>query len=152
MTAEIFLDGMENVNNFSGFKFTDMNFYLFNRLVDQSGGRLNAITGPDEMCVAGMIMGSDGAVGSTYNIMPRIFNNMYQAFHTGNIKDAMDAQVKANRVLSLLISVGTVAAIKEILGWRGAPVGQTRPPLPRLTKEGRETLQKGMDAFDFEVA
>jgi N-acetylneuraminate lyase len=151
MTAERFLEGMERVKNFVGFKFTDMNFYLFNRLVDSSGGRLNAITGPDEMCVAGMIMGSDGAVGSTYNIMPRIFIEMHEAFHSGNIQAAMDAQVKANRVLSVLIKVGTVSAIKQILAWKGTPVGDTRAPRPRITDEGREILRQSLDAFDFDV-
>ena len=73
VTAHRFLEAMADVPN----------FYLFQQLVDLSGGCLNAITGPDEMCAAGMIMGSDGAIGSTYNIMPRIFGGMYQAFQEG---------------------------------------------------------------------
>ncbi|MBB28516.1 MAG: hypothetical protein CME25_06405 [Gemmatimonadetes bacterium] len=152
MTAERFLEGLAKVRNFVGFKFTDMNLYLFSRLVDQSGGELNAITGPDEICAAGMMMGSDGAVGSTYNIMPRIFIDMYESFQSGNVKAAMEAQVKANRVLALLFKVGPVTGIKEILAIRSIPVGQTRSGYPRITDEGRETLRKGMGAFDFEVA
>ena len=60
LTAHGFLEAMADVPNFSGIKFTDTNFYLFQQLVDLSDGCLNAITGPDEMCAAGMIMGSDG--------------------------------------------------------------------------------------------
>jgi dihydrodipicolinate synthase/N-acetylneuraminate lyase len=151
-TAEQFLDAMKPVRNFAGFKFTDKNFYLFQRLVDCSGGTLNAVTGPDEMCVAGMAMGSDGAIGSTYNIMPRLVVGMYDAFHSGEISSAMEAQVKVNRVLSLLFRVGVLAAIKAILGWRGTPVGEPRPPTPRLSAEGCDELKRALDTFDFEVA
>ncbi len=151
-TAERFLDAMVPVPNFAGFKFTDKDFYLFQRLVDCSGGKLNALTGPDEMCAAGMAMGSDGAVGSTYNIMPRLVVGMHNAFHSGNIQNAMAAQVNLNRVISLLIRVGVLAGIKEILGWRGMPVGEPRPPTPRLSPEGRDELKRTLDTFDFEVA
>jgi dihydrodipicolinate synthase/N-acetylneuraminate lyase len=55
-----------------GLKFTDTNFYTFQQLHYQSkaivGFKLNCVTGPDEMALAGLIMGSDGAIGSTYNI------------------------------------------------------------------------------------
>ncbi|HCQ04226.1 MAG TPA: N-acetylneuraminate lyase, partial [Candidatus Latescibacteria bacterium] len=70
--------------------------------MDLSHGTLNAITGPDEMCIAGMAMGSDGAIGTTYNIMPRLYVDMYEAFHTGRVPEAMEMQVNANRVIALL--------------------------------------------------
>jgi dihydrodipicolinate synthase/N-acetylneuraminate lyase len=151
VSPDQFLSAMEKVPNFAGIKFTDPNFYLFQQLIDLSGGRLNAITGPDEMCVAGMIMGSDGAIGSTYNIMPRLFVGMYEAFHIGRVREAMDAQVKANRVIALLISVGVLAGIKKMLDWRGLPVGPPRPPLAGLTVENKRRLRAGLDALGFDV-
>lgn len=146
-----FLEAMDAVPNFAGIKFTDPNFFVFQQLVDLSGGRLNAITGPDEMCVAGFVMGSDGAIGSTYNIMPRMFLRMYDAFRNGRIQEAMALQVQANRVIALLISVGVLAAIKKMLEWRGVPVGPPRPPTARLSVEGEERLRTGLEALDFEV-
>lgn len=148
VTAHRFLEAMPN---FSGIKFTDTNFYLFQQLVDLSGGCLNAITGPDEMCAAGMIMGSDGAIGSTYNIMPRIFCGMYQAFQEGRVQDAMKAQINANRVISVLMSFGVLAGIKAMLGWRGLPVGPPRSPNNRLTEEDESRLKQTIEALDFGV-
>ena len=152
VTADQFLETMRDVPNFAGIKFTDTNFYIFQQLVDVSDGQFNAITGPDEMCIAGMVMGSDGAIGSTYNIMPQLFTGMYAAFHEGRIRDAMDVQKKANRVISLLISVGVLAGIKAMLGWRGLPVGPPRPPTPPLTPENERRLRQTLETFDFEVA
>lgn len=152
VTPGQFLEAMAGVPNFTGVKFTDPNFYQFQQLIDLSHGRLNAITGPDEMCIAGMAMGSDGAIGTTYNIMPRLFVDMYEAFHNGKVSEAMDMQVKANRVIALLISVGVLGGVKAMLGWRGLPVGSPRPPVPALTSEGEARLRAGLEAFDFNVA
>ena len=151
ISAGQFLSAMAGVPNFSGIKFTDTNFYLFQQLVDLSDGKLNAITGPDEMCAAGMIMGSDGAIGSTYNIMPEIYCGMYKAFHEGRVQDAMDAQVRANRVISILISIGVLAGVKAMLGWRGLPVGPPRPPNNQLTIDQESRLRSAIDALDFDV-
>ncbi len=151
VTPEQFLEAMDTVPNFAGIKFTDPNFFVFQQLVDLSKGKLNAITGPDEMCVAGFVMGSDGAIGSMYNIMPRMFLCMYDAFRSGRVREAMELQVQANRVIALLISVGVLAGIKAMLGWRGVPVGPPRPPLARLTAEGEDRLRAGLEALDFDV-
>jgi len=152
VTAEQFLEAMASVPNFAGVKFTDTNFYLFQQLVACSEGKINAVTGPDEMCLAGMVMGSDGAIGSTYNIMPRLFISMYDAFHSGDIRAAMPKQVQANRVISFLIRMGVLAGLKAILGWRGIPVGTPRPPMPSASPEALGELKRFLEGLDYEVA
>ena len=63
----------------------------------------------------------------------------------------MKAQTNANRMISVLISVGVLAGIKAMLGWRGLPVGSPRPPNNRLTKEDELRLRRTIEALDFEV-
>ena len=152
VTAEQYLDAMAGVPNFAGFKFTDTNFYLFQRLVDVGGDDLNAISGPDEMCLAGLVMGADGAIGSTYNVMPRLYLELYGHFQAGRIRQAMALQARANRVISLLMQVGVLSGIKAMLGWRGLPVGPARPPAQPLTEEQETRLRHGLHAFDFAAA
>lgn len=151
VVAEQYLAAMEGVPNFSGVKFTDHNFYLFQQLIDLSDGKLNAITGPDEMCLPGMVMGSDAAIGTTYNIMPRLFLQMRKDFEAGNLADAMLAQTRANRVISALAKVGVLAGTKAMLGWRGVPVGPPRAVEP-LSAEGERQLRQALAALDFDVA
>lgn len=151
ITADQFLDAMKAVPNFAGVKFTDTNMYLFQQLIDVSRGRINAISGPDEMCVAAMAMGSDAAIGSTYNIMPKLYLGMRRAFELGDIQAAMKAQVKANRLISHLIGVGVLAGIKVMLAWRGVPVGPPRSADP-LTPEAAQGLLDFVDTLDYEIA
>jgi N-acetylneuraminate lyase len=150
--AAQYLEALAAVPNFSGVKFTDTNFYLFQQLVDLGGGRLNMISGPDEMCLAGMVMGADAAIGSTYNIMPRLFISLLKALEEGRVTDAMLAQTRANRVISLLIEVGVLGGIKAMLGWRGLPVGPPRAPNTSLSPAQEEYLRRRLDELDFEVA
>eukprot|EP00049_Salpingoeca_infusionum_P012078 m.214255 g.214255 ORF g.214255 m.214255 type:complete len:310 (-) comp15100_c4_seq2:337-1266(-) len=101
--ATTFLNAMKAVPNFKGFKFTDTNFYMFEQLMTKSEGALNGVTGPDEMMGAGLFMGSDGAIGSTYNIHPKLAVRIYEAFQTGDIKTAMALQKDMNKTIEILI-------------------------------------------------
>ena len=151
VTADQYLEAMKVVPNFAGVKFTDTNMYVFQQLIDLSNGRLNAISGPDEMCLAAMVMGSDAAIGTTYNIMPKLFLQMRQSFDSGDMNAAMRCQVRANRVISALLKVGVLAGVKAMLGWRGVPAGPPRIAEP-LTADGERELQQAIDQFDFDVA
>ena len=62
ITPGRYLEAMATVPNFAGLKYTDTNFYFFQQLIDLSDGSINALTGPDEMCLSGMVMGSDGSM------------------------------------------------------------------------------------------
>lgn len=151
VTADRFLEAMAVVPHFAGLKFTDHNLYLFGQLVDRSGGRLNAISGPDEMCLPAMIMGADAAIGTTYNVMPRLFLEMRRAFDAGQLESARLCQLRANRVIRILMEVGVMAAVKGMLGWRGTPVGPPRIAEP-LTAPSAGWLRAELAALDFEVA
>ena len=149
-TADSFLDAMQAVPNFAGVKFTDHNLYLFGQLVDRSGGGVNAISGPDELALAAMVMGADAAIGSTYNVMPKIFLQMRRAFDSGDLADARRCQVEANRVIRLLIKVGVLPGIKQMLADCGTPVGPTRivPPLDRSAKIA---LRAGLEQLKVDI-
>ena len=152
VTAEQYLEAMEAVPHFSGLKFTDSNFYLFQRLVELGGDHLNLITGPDEICLGGMVAGADAAIGSTYNVMPQIFLAMRRLFEASDIRPAMALQAQANQVISLLMRFGVLAAIKAILAWRGLPAGPTRAPHTPLDEAAQQGLRDALDALDFSVA
>ncbi len=152
ITAPEYLQAMQTVPNFAGIKFTDPNFYFFQQLVALTSGQINAITGPDEMCLAGMVMGSDAAIGTTYNIMPRLFLQMRRDFEAGHIRPAMQAQTRANQVISILARLDILAGVKAMLGWRGTPVGPPRPPRRTIPAAEQDQLRQELDALEFEVA
>ena len=59
------------------------------------GHPFNCVTGPDEMAVGGLAMGSHGAIGSTYNVQPKLNVEMHAAFRSGDVRRATELQVRA---------------------------------------------------------
>ena len=137
-SAKAFLAQMASIPNLKGVKYTKANFYVFQQILDLSSADgaapLNMMSGMDECMIAGAIMGSHGAIGSTYNTMPKTFAAMRRAFDDGDIATAMALQTKANRAIALLIEAcncaerGTniIAGAKAVLRARGISVGYAR--------------------------
>lgn len=98
---------------------------------------LVVFNGFDEMLVAGLSMGADGGIGSTYNFMPKIILDIYNSFNKGDIAAAQKAQDKANRIISAMIPFGVFQMEKEILKNLGFPVGECRKPFLPLCEEGK---------------
>jgi len=139
ISAETFLKDMIKVPNFAGIKYTSKDFYTFEQLIAHKqricgGGPLNALTGPDEMAVAGRVMGADGCIGSTYNVQTRTFVEIYAALDCGDVARARALQSQANKIIEILIRYCDCASrgyniaegLKVVLSWQGFAVGHQR--------------------------
>jgi N-acetylneuraminate lyase len=130
ITPKSFLEAMQELPTFAGIKFTDPNFHFLQRVAAESKDSLNIFSGPDELFLAGQVMGAHGAIGTTYNIMPNTFVGIYKDFLDGNIKQAMEKQLRAGELIQLLIEYGVIAGTKAIMTARGLPVGPARKNNP----------------------
>ncbi len=105
-----------------------MNFYHLNKL-KQLSRRLIVFNGRDEVFLAGLCMGADGAIGSTYNFMGDKFVEIYHLFREGRIEEAKALQTRANGVMKVLTEVGVYQGIKYILGLLGIDAVSAGGPL-----------------------
>lgn len=123
-----------------GIKHTSQDLYLLERF---KRARPEAViyNGFDEMCLAGLAMGADGAIGTTYNFMGRLFVDLAAAAAAGRLEEARALQVKANRVIDVLIAVGVLPGTKAILSLMGQDAGVCRPPFRALTEADWERLR-----------
>ena len=94
-------------------------------------------------------MGSAGAIGTTYNILPGHFAKLYNAFAEGNLDEAQTRQYQANRVIKAFTSVPSISAIKEILARMGFDCGVPRRPLRPLTTGESKKLWQMLDQTEF---
>jgi N-acetylneuraminate lyase len=115
-----------------GVKHTSQDLYLLERFKRH---RPEAViyNGFDEMCLAGLAMGADGAIGTTYNFMGDLFVRLAAAFAAGRLAEARALQVTANRVIDVLIEVGVFPGTKAMLALMGFDAGTCRPPFRALT-------------------
>ena len=136
-SSQDYLDAMKDVPNFAGLKFTDYEFNTFNNLMSRSGYSLNVVSGPDEMMLAGKIMGAHGAIGTTYNVMPKMNVACSNLFLAGDLNGATDLMHKQNRVIEILTGAAqecthsgtkTIAACKTVMReLQGLPAGFVHP-------------------------
>lgn len=88
--------------------------------------------GYDEMLAAGLIMGADGGIGSTYNFMPHKIVSIYKAFRDGDLKKVMEYQREANIIIEKMLNLSGVCGMmnceKELLTLMGIPMGSCKKP------------------------
>lgn len=91
--------------------------------------------GFDEMFLAGLSMGADGGIGSTYNFMAEKFIKIRDAFKKNDIKTAQSIQKDVNKIITALCKMGVTQGEKAVLTLMGIDFKDARPPFRQLTKE-----------------
>lgn len=142
---------MKKIPNLIGLKWTSPNYYTMHEIACLNGGNINVINGPDETLVLGLLMGAQGGIGSTYNIQPKVFREIYDKFTAGDVLGAREAQFKANKLLAFILSFGEGARepVKVILEELGFKTGDVVYPSRALTGEERERLRKGLKELNY---
>ena len=123
-----------------GVKHTNQEVYQLER-IRALNPKLTVMNGYDETMVAGLALGADGNIGSTFNFMYPHYKKIYDLFRAGQIDAARALQVKANNIMAALCAVGLIPAIKWLLGDMGVPVGDPRRPFLPLTEEQGQRLK-----------
>lgn len=125
---EEFLARMKAIPTFAGIKYGASNFHITQGIAQQTNHQITILTGPDELLLAGLVMGSDGAVGTTYNAFPNLSVAICKSHQEGDIRKAEKLQAQLGELIAELIRMGIVlAGTKAIMREQGLPVGECRP-------------------------
>ena len=132
-----------------GFKYSAFDMYLLEQILSLGGGTLNVFSGPDELFAPMLTVGVDGAIGTTYNLLPAHFVQLYQAFQARDLERARALQSQANRVIDTFIRHGGLPAVKEMMRMLGFDCGYCRRPFRRLNHDEIVALRADLDRIDF---
>ena len=143
------VDRFMDIPNMIGLKWTSYDYFTMHRIKSLRGGNINVINGPDECLLCGLTMGADGGIGATYNVMPKLFTQIYDNFKAGNLEAAQAAQFKANKMIEVLIKFGVVCGIKDILNELGYECGYQVYPQKRFTDEERTAFHAALKEINF---
>ena len=115
------------IQNFAGIKFTHENLMDFAACVRFDGGRYDVLFGRDEMLLAGLSLGAQGAIGSTFNYAAPVYQRLLAAFRRGDLAAAQSEQARANAMIAVLIRYGGMPpAGKTFMKLIGLDCGPTR--------------------------
>lgn len=133
--SEFIKQAVIQIPNFAGIKFTDNNFMEMQQCMEMDNGRCDILHGYDEQLMAGLAFGAKGAVGSTYNFMAPLYNEIIKDFDGGNIVEARKKQIKSVKIVNVLNSYGgALVAGKRLMKTVGIDCGNFRFPVAKFNE------------------
>lgn len=117
---------------FLGVKHTSQDLYAMEAIKTAFPDKI-IYNGYDEMCLAGLATGADGAIGSTYNFMGDKFVRLQSAVEHNDLAAARAIQHEANVIITCLLKYGIMAAEKAVMTGLGINFGNPRKPCKPLS-------------------
>lgn len=127
--VEVLRQGARRIPNLAGLKYTHNTLDEFLSLVRLDGGRYDVLFGRDEMLLAGLALGAQGAIGTTYNFAAPLFRRVIEAFQNLQLDEARHCQAQAVSMISLLLRLGGLGAFKGTMRLLGVDCGPVRRPV-----------------------
>jgi N-acetylneuraminate lyase len=143
------LSHLMNIPSVMGIKFSSYNLFELGQIALMDGGRLNILSGNDEVFLAALAMGAHGSIGLTHNFMPKLYIEIFEKFKSGRCIEARELQSFAVRVVNLLSKFPVIPAAKEIMRLSGYDCGGCRRPLEPLTEAMSLDLHRQLTELNF---
>lgn len=138
----------KSIPNFAGIKFTNPDLALYMEALNHDTS-LDLPWGVDEWFLGALATGARGAVGSSFNFAPALYQRMMAAFDEGDLQTARECQLRSVRMIHILASKGYMACAKKVMGWHGVDLGPARLPLPNIDSATETELKSELEAIGF---
>ncbi|MBN2512512.1 MAG: dihydrodipicolinate synthase family protein [Sedimentisphaerales bacterium] len=123
------------IPNLAGIKYTyeDMMDYQLCRVFED--GRYDILFGRDEMLLCGLVLGTRGAVGSTYNFAAPLYCRLIDEFRKEHLDKARQYQLLSMQMIKILATIGCpfLSASKALMKYLGVDCGPVRLPLTDIS-------------------
>lgn len=143
------LSKLMEIPSVTGIKFSSYNLFELGQMAGLGSGRLNILSGNDEIFLAALAMGAHGSIGLTHNFMPKLYLDIFEKFKSGRWDEARELQSYAVRLISVLVKYPIIAAAKEIMRLSGYDCGNCRRPLEPLSDTQRINLRQELAQLGF---
>uniref|UniRef100_A0A3B3Z975 N-acetylneuraminate lyase n=1 Tax=Periophthalmus magnuspinnatus TaxID=409849 RepID=A0A3B3Z975_9GOBI len=139
---DVLNDIEELVPSFRGIKFSGCDLMDFGQCVSKSRPHWAVVYGVDEQLLAGLAMGANGAVGSTYNYVGSYMNKLMTAFENGDQLQARAIQFKLQELLSFAMKNRfDVGVNKQLMSdVSGLSLGPPRLPLVQCPQDYAKSI------------
>ena len=148
--TEFLNQAKSKIPNLAGIKFTDNNLMEMSICLSMDNGKWDILHGYDELLIAGLAFGAEGAVGSTYNYIAPLYYGIMEDFQKGDIENARKKQRKSIEFVDILIRYhGALVSGKALMGLLGIDCGTCRKPLPKLTPDELVSFESELRDWGF---
>ncbi len=124
-----------NIPNFVGVKYTHEDFMDFLSCLNFQNEKYDMLWGRDENMLSALVLGSYGAVGSTYNYAAPLYYQLIEAFKNNDLKKANQLQQQSIDMIRLLGKHGGISTGKAFMRRAGLDCGKFRLPIKNMSDE-----------------
>lgn len=125
-----------------GVKHTTTDLYQMS-MFRELNPNLKLYFGSDEQMIAGLSMGADGAIGSTFNFQCKENVELYKKLQANDFVGGLPLQKKLNEAITLILETGLYNSIKYIIEKKyGFSMGECRKPFASLPETEKAKLNK----------
>jgi len=132
-----------------GTKYTGPNLYELSLIREAAPEGWVIFAGMDEQTAFSALRGADGSIGSSINLMPGAYREIWRLCDEGKHVEAIELQDRLSRIVTLLISYGYDGALREALDMLGFPCGTPRLPARPFEPSNRGELERKLEALGF---
>ena len=115
------------------------------------GDELDIYSGNDDQTVPIMSLGGIGVISVLSNLLPKIMHNMCENYLNGNIKAAMEDQIKYTGIMNAMFIDVNPIPVKEAMNMLLLDAGPCRLPLYKMSKDSKEILKQRLRECGFAV-
>ncbi len=146
---ELLKKSSEAIPSLAGIKYSCSDLSTFVECTRFDNGKYNMLFGADEMLLAGLSMGADGAVGSTYNFLAPLYNKIISDFNDNRIDSAQQHQAKAAELIRIIIETAGMPGLKAAMSIAGYDCGPHRSPLKTPSPGIMDELRNRLEIAEF---
>ncbi len=148
MTVEQVLQ-LAQIENVRGVKYTGTALYELGQIKEGCKPGFRRYGGCDELGSSNIALGVDGIIGSFYNVIPDLYERIWNAVKASDVAAAADLQSKALHVIEAGINSGSMMACMKVwLRAAGVQAGYARRPFSNFTPEQEQALTNQLLAID----
>ncbi|WP_312641507.1 dihydrodipicolinate synthase family protein [Hydrogenoanaerobacterium sp.] len=132
---------LATIEGVKGIKYTATTHFEIMKIKQELGQDFMIYSGADEMAVSGLAFGADGIIGSFYNVIPELFQDIYKLMKQGDVNRAREKQEIANKIILKAVSYDYLALMKRMMAWGGVDAGYARKPFTNYSGECEESIK-----------
>jgi N-acetylneuraminate lyase len=137
------------IPNFAGLKNSFTDIVDYQHCLHFAKENYAMYWGTDEAFMMLYTAGNRHYVGSTYNYMGDIYQEMLNAHHSGDMKTVVNLEGEADAIYKIILKHNGVTAGKEIMRLIGIDCGTVRKPLKGFTESERGRLLAALNQTTF---
>jgi len=130
------------IPNMAGIKYTWSDLMEMMECIHLDQGKYDILHGHDESILAGLLFGAKASIGTTYNFLAPVFNELIEKFQQKDLVGALGIQKKANVLIKIMLSTGSaITGGKAMMKMKGIDCGPCRLPLPNISDNQYTALE-----------